>query len=61
MPRPDNVIVAVSPALSQPTSVEAMTACEPTDLEWVLSKYVNFRQHVRSLVLQEPKLLEWSL
>ena len=31
-----------------------------SDHEWVLSKYVNFRGHVRGLVAQEPKLLEWA-
>ena len=63
MPRPDNVVVACfvdSPARCQPASAEAMTTCEPTDHEWVLSKYVNFRGHVRGLVAQEPKLLEWA-
>ena len=60
MPRPDNIAVG-GPAQSVPASDEAMTTCEPTDHEWVLSKYVNFRGHVRGLVAQEPKLLEWSL
>ena len=62
MPCPaGDVIVAESPARSQPTCAEAMTTCESTDQEWVLSKYCNFRLFVRSLAPQEPKLLEWSL
>jgi len=60
MPRPDNVVVAESPARSQPTSAEAMTTCELTDHDWVNGKYRNFRHHVRGLVAQEPKLLEWA-
>ena len=58
--RPDNVAVE-SPAQSQLASDASTTTSEPTDYEWTLSKYVNFRVHVRSLVPQEPKLLEWSL
>ena len=61
MSRPDNLAVE-SPAQSQPASAGSSTTSEePTDHEWVVSKYVNFRQHVRSLVPQEPALLEWSL
>jgi len=61
MSRPDNLAVE-SPAQSQPASAGSSTTSEePTDHAWVLSKYVNFRQHVRSLVPQEPALLEWSL
>jgi len=60
MSRPDNLAVE-SPAQSQPASAGSSTTSEePTDHAWVLSKYVNFRQHVRSLVAQEPKLLEWA-
>ena len=62
--RSDN-LVAVRPALSLPASVDAMTTCESTkelsDHDWVAAKYANLRQHVRGLVPQEPKLLEWSL
>jgi len=37
-----------------------MTTCELTDSDWVNAKYSNFRHHVRGLVPQEPKLLEWA-
>ena len=60
--RPDNVACfAVRPALSQRTSVDAMTTCELTDNQWALSKFSNFKAFVGSLVVQEPKLEEWSL
>ena len=60
--RPDNVACfAVRPALSLPASAEAMMSCKLSDHEWVAAKYVNFRQHVRSLVPREPALSEWSL
>ena len=62
--RPDNLAVE-SPAQSLPASVDAMTIFNRTrelsDLDWVAAKYGNFRNHVRSLVPQEPKLEEWSL
>ena len=58
--RPDNLAVE-SPAQSQPTSVASTTTSEElTDNQWVLSKYNNFRRHVRSFVSQEPKLGEWA-
>ena len=60
MSRPDNIIAVEGPGLSVPAPAASTTTCEPTDHAWVLSKYVNFRQHVRSLVAQEPKLLEWA-
>ena len=56
--RPDNIVV--SPARCQRAPAESTTTCEPTDHEWVLSKYCNFRLFVRSLAPQEPKLLEWA-
>jgi hypothetical protein len=60
MPRPDNLAVE-GPAQSVLSPVASTTISEPTDHEWVLSKFVNFRGHVRGLVAQEPALLEWSL
>ena len=62
--RPDNVVVAESPAPSPPASAASTTTCEITgelsDHDWVNGKYSNFRLYVRSLVPQEPKLEEWA-
>ena len=68
MPRPDNVVVACfagGPAQSQPTSAASTTTCDFTkdlsDADWVAQRYSNFKAFVGSLVVQEPKLEEWSL
>ena len=58
MPRPDNVVVAESPARSQPTSAASTTTCELSDADWVAQRYSNFKAFVGSLVVQEPKLEE---
>ena len=57
--RPDNV-AAGGPAPSPNESVANSTTSEPSDHEWALSKYDNFRLFVRSLTPQEPKLLAWA-
>ena len=57
MSRPDNLYVAGSPAQSVPAPAASTMI---SDTEWVAQRYLNFRQHVRSLVAQEPKLLEWA-
>ena len=61
MPRPDNVVVAESTAPSQPTSAASTMTCELSDADWVAQRYINFKAFVGSLVVQEPKLEEWSL
>ena len=59
--RPDNVsIAAESPAPSPNESVANSTTSEPTDHEWALSKYSNFKAFVHSLIPQEQKLEEWA-
>ena len=60
--RIDNVSVAAeAPGGSPHTCVGSGTICEPlSDHEWVQEKYNNFRGCVRSLVVQEPKLLAWA-
>ena len=59
--RPDNVS-AESPAPSPHASAEISTTCsELSDADWVASKYTRFRDYVRSLVPQEPKVEEWSI
>ena len=59
--RPDNVAVE-NPAQSQPASAGSSTTCkELSDHDWVAQRYDNFRLFVGSLVVQEPKLEEWSL
>ena len=58
--RKNNVAVG-NPALSLPTPAGSSTTCEFSDADWVAQRYLNFRHHVRGLVPQEPKLLEWSL
>jgi hypothetical protein len=59
--RPDNVAAAAeSPAPSPNESVANSTTSEPTDHEWALSKYSNFKAFVHSLIPQEKKLEEWA-
>jgi len=57
--RKNNVAVG-NPALSLPTPAGSSTTCELSDADWVAQRYLNFRHHVRGLVPQEPKLLEWA-
>ena len=57
--RADNV-AAESPAPSPNESVANSTTSEPTDHEWALSKYSNFKAFVHSLIPQEQKLEEWA-
>ena len=59
--RVDNVsIAAESPVQCPNTCAASSMISELSDLEFVQSKYDNFRIFVRSLAPQEEKLLAWS-
>ncbi len=59
-PRRLGNVAAGGPIQSQYVPGGSTPTCELSDQEWVQERYINFRGHVRALVVQEPKLEEWA-